>query len=274
MLSLIQSLLGGALLIVLVFVLLYRFTRLKAKESAVVTALGALGIYVPLAVMYWPGPDVFAIHFAIYLVIPYLLGIVGSQRDAHRHEPDRGWFHWGPAAIVLFFVAVVAVNAVFITLAQSSFHGSIAKRLLPEPQQGAERIHSAFPGTVPHDYHKKEALYNARLVDLARQRERGWQVSQRWDQPLVVDRPTPLVIAVRDKAGDPVSGAEVTGVFLRPSNSRDDQPFSMRETAVGAYRTEISLPFPGHWDLLLTVRRGEDVHEVLAKTEVAPAADF
>lgn len=273
MLSLLQTLLGGALLIALVFVLLYRFTRLQAKESAVVAALAALGIYVPLAVAVWPGPDVFAIHLAIYLVVPYLLGIIGSQRDAHRGQPNRGWFHWGPAVIVLFFVAVVAVNAVFITLAQSTLEGSIAQRLLPEPRQGAERLHSAFPGTVVHDYQEKEALYNARLAALARQRERGWEVSQRWEAPLVAGDPARLEITVQDRTGDPVAGAEVSGVFVRPSNSRDDQTFSMRETSVGIYRTEVTLPFPGRWDLVLTVRRGEDVHEVQAPTEVAPAAD-
>lgn len=272
MFSLLQSLIGGTLVIVLAFVLLYRFTRLQAKESAVVTALGALAIYVPLAVLYWPGPDVFAIHLAIYLVVPYLLGIIGTQRDEHRS--GAGWFHWGPALIVGFFMVVVGVNAVFISLAQGSLEGGVLARwFLPEPRTGAERVQSAFPGTVPHDYQEKEALYNARLAALKRQHERGWQVRHRWEQSPVAGRLSHLEVAVEDKRGEPVGGAQVHGTFHRPSNSRIDQSFAMAEVSPGVYRTEVSLPHHGRWDVLVFVERGDDVHEVQARMEVAPAED-
>ncbi len=273
MVTVLQILMGGTLAIVIAFLLLYRFTRLGGKRAAVVTALAAVGIYVPIIMLFWPGPDVFAIEVAIFLVVPYLLGIVASQRDARRAAgEEKGWFHWGPAAIVGFFVVVVAVDSVFVMVAQTGLEGSIATAILPKPRYASGGVHSMFPGTVHHDYQEKEALYNQHLDQVRRQRERGWKVVQGWVNPPTAGTPSLFRVSVQDRDGVPVSGAQVRGTFMRPSDSRDDRPFALAETAPGVYSARITLPDPGRWDLVLRVRRGDDLHEVEARTELEPAA--
>ncbi|MCB1798963.1 MAG: nitrogen fixation protein FixH, partial [Gammaproteobacteria bacterium] len=141
---------GGVIAEVVVFFLLRALLGLSGKAGAMAVGLLALLVYVPWAILAWPGADIFAIHLAIYLTVAYALGMVGGS-------VGRQW-HWAPALIVGFFVVVIATNVVFLGVAEQGITGVFA-RLLPEPR-GAEVADSRFPGTVSHDFQKKEALYN------------------------------------------------------------------------------------------------------------------
>lgn len=251
----------GVLAELLLFVLLRRLFRLDGKAAAVAVGLAVLLIYVPWAVLIWPGADVFAIHLAIFLTLAYALGMFGGRLG-------RGW-HWAPALIVGFFVLVIATNVVFLGVAEQGITGLFAE-LLPKPR-GAEVVDSRFPGTVSHDYQEKEALYNAYLRQVEIQEARGWQVRKGWLYPPVAGEPATFVVAVTDRDGAPVSGAEVSGSFLRTSNSRDDFGFSMNEVVPGEYRASLQMPLQGLWQLVLQIRRGEDLHEIRAETSVAGA---
>lgn len=249
----------GVLAELLLFVLLQRLLRLDGKAAATAVALLAMLAYVPWAILAWPGADVFAIHLAIYLTVAYALGMVGGR-------VGRRW-HWAPALIVAFFVVVVATNVVFLGVAEQGITGLFA-RLLPAPRSG-EVADSRFPGTVSHDFQEKEALYNAYLRQVERQRARGWQVRKGWSARPVAGQPATFVVAVSDRAGDPVAGAAVAGRFLRTSNSRDDFAFEMREIRPGEYRATLEMPLQGIWQLVLQIRRGEELHEIRADTSVA-----
>ena len=251
---------GGMLAEVAVFLLLRRLFRLDSKAAAMAVALLAILVYVPWAILTWPGADIFAIHLAIYLTVAYALGMVGGR-------VGRGW-HWAPALIVGFFVIVIATNVVFLGVAEQGITGLFAT-MLPKPR-GSEVVDSRFPGTVSHDYQEKEARYNAYLQQVEEQRARGWQVRKGWLYRPVVNQPATFVVTVKDRDDRPVSGAEISGRFLRTSNSRDDFAFEMAEVAPGEYRCELEMPLHGLWELVLQVRRGEDLHEVRADTSVAP----
>jgi nitrogen fixation protein FixH len=252
---------GGVVAEILFYLVLQRGFRLNGKAAAAGVALLALLIYVPWAILTWPGADVFAIHVAIFLTTAYALAMVGGQ-------VGRGW-HWAPALIVAFFVVVVATNVVFLGVAERGITGLFA-RLLPEPR-GSGVADSRFPGTVSHDYQEKEALYNAYLRQVEAQRARGWQVRKGWLYQPVAGQAATFVVTVSDREGAAVAGAEVHGEFLRSSNSRDDLPFRMDEVAPGEYRAQLELPLQGHWDLVLQVRRGGELHEVRANTSVLHA---
>lgn len=258
--SLLSVIGGGVLAEVLVYLLLHRGFRLNGKAAATGVALLALLIYVPWAILTWPGADVFAIHVAIFLTAAYALGMIGGR-------VGRSW-HWAPALIVAFFVVVIATNVVFLGVADRGISGLFA-RLLPEPR-GSRVVDSRFPGTVSHDYQEKEALYNAYLRQVERQRDRGWRVRKGWLYRPVVGQPATFVVTVRDRDGSAIVGANVSGRFLRSSNSRDDFGFEMNEVAPGEYRRKLSMPLQGHWDLVLQVRRGKDLHELRASTSVRP----
>lgn len=252
----------GVIAQVAVFLLLHRLFRLDGKAAGMAVALLALLLYVPWALLTWPGADVFAIHLAIYLTVAYVLGMVGGR-------VGRGW-HWAPAVIVGFFVVVIVTNVVFLGVAEQGITGLFA-RLLPQPQ-GSEVVDSRFPGTVSHDYQEKEALYNAYLRQVEAQQARGWQVRKGWLHKPVAGQPAVFMVKVSDRAGTPVRGATAEGHFLRTSNSRDDFDFTLAEVAPGEYRGSVTMPLQGLWNLVLRIRRDAELHEIRATTSVLPVA--
>lgn len=258
--SFLLAVIGGGVLAELgLFLLLNRVLRVNGKTAGMIIALLVLLIYVPWAILVWPGADVFAIHLAILLTFAYALGMVGSR-------VGRRW-HWAPALIVAFFALVIATNVVFLGVAEQGITGLFA-RLLPAPR-GSEVVDSRFPGTVSHDYQEKEAQYNTYLRQVEAQQARGWQVRKGWQYRPVVGQPATFIVAVDDRDGAPIGGADVSGRFLRTSNSRDDIAFTMDEVAPGEYRTSLTMPLHGLWQLVLQVRLGEALHEVRADTSVA-----
>jgi len=254
------------------FVLLYRLTHLRSKQIGLMVAAATLLLYLPWGIARWPGADVFALHVALFLLLPYGLGLVSSQWDRRPgHSGGAGpGFHWAPATIVGFFAVIAVVDAVIISLSKEGLPAGWAGWVLPEPRGGGE-VRSHFPGTVPHDFQEKEAQYNAHMRQLERQRERGWQVVKGWREQPVVGEPARLKLAVTERSGDPVRSARVQGRFLRPANTALDQAFTMAERKPGVYTTELTMPAPGTWQVVITIRRGEAVHELRGRTEVLAA---
>ena len=58
-------------------------------------------------------------------------------------------------------------------------------------------------------------------------------------------------------------------MFLRPANSKEDQHYTLPEIEPGVYQQSINLTEPGHWDLVLDIKKGKAEHEVRARTEIA-----
>jgi nitrogen fixation protein FixH len=251
----------GAGLIVLANLVLVRFARASAKQAAAAVALTTLGLYVPYGIVRWPGGDVFAIHLGIYLLASLACGIFPSARAGGKG------LHWGPAAIGGFFVFVVVSGAVFVAIAERGLTPTLGSWLLPEADNKRE-VTSMFPGIISHDFHNKEALYNQYLQQVERQRQRGWQIQKGWLDEPVANQPAVFRVLARTREGEPLAGASVTGQFLRPSTSKLDIAFDLAETSPGVYESKLALPAAGNWNLVLQVRKGEDMHEVRAGTRV------
>lgn len=272
-----QSLLAlplGAAAEVLVFLLLYLVTPLNGRQAAVIVALLGLSATLVYSLIQWPGADVLAMYVAVLAVTAYLLGVVSHAREQRKADVDgkTRWFHWGPALIVIFFMLLFALDGVLVVISQQGLPEPLAERLLPRSDQ-QESVRSVFPGVVARDYQKKETLYNQYLEQVERQAQRGWQVQKGWLDTPVSGRSSVFQARVLERDGAPVRFAEVTGDFQRPSDSRLDQPFVMQEIEPGLYRTAIVLPEPGLWNLVLQVRRGEQLHELHASTSVTDAGD-
>lgn len=275
MTDMLYTLLGGVVLIAIVFVLLYRFTHMGGKVVAGMTAMLVIGITMPIVILDWPGADVFAIHIAVYLVTVYVLGIVAAQRDARKQAgSEEGWFHWGPAALVIFFMLVIGADSIFIFLAQKGVDSEIAGWLLPAPRSGAE-VSSHFPGVVARDYRKQHEEFNQFQQRMQEQQERGWQVQKGWLGEARAREVSRFKLHVTDNAGTPIRDAQVKGVFMRAGNTRLDQNFTMQSQAdePGSYLAELTLPEAGRWELLLRIRKGEALHEIKATTTVEPATE-
>ena len=259
----------GIGLILLANVLLYWFTSMSARQAAVAVSAATIGIYVPLSVFYWPGLDVAAIHMVIFLISSYVFGmIMGALRDSDE-QPGGSRFHWGPAAIIGFFVCLVIVDSVFILLAERGLPSHMSQLVLPDARTDSE-LSFVFPGMVAGNFREKETRFHDYRRQLEKQQARGWQVRKGWlgGRP-VSGEPAVFKVAAATRDGEPLENAEVTGHFLRPSDSRLDTVFEMREVEPGQYEATLQLPVPGSWNLVLRLRRGDDLHEIRAATSVA-----
>lgn len=258
---------GGALMVFVAFLLLYRLTGLRGKQIGLLVALGVTLLYAPIAALHWQGLDVLAIHLALYWVIPYGLGIIASHREGHRnlHEGKR-WFQWAPAVIVGFLGLVALVDALIIGFAENGVPPELAARILP-PVGGGVQVHSAFPGMVAQDYQARTENYAAYQRRRQAQKALGWQVRRGFVDPPLAGRDAVFQVEVHDRAGRPLVEAAVAGSFMRSSNAGEDQRFAMREVRPGLYRAVVRLPRPGNWELLLDIRHGAALYEVRGLTQ-------
>ncbi|WP_020395275.1 FixH family protein [Thiolinea disciformis] len=260
------------------FFLFFKALKWNSKLSALVTILIVQIIYLPLVLADWPGMDVFAIHFAFFVMTAYGLAIINS-RDARRvmelsaeregtAATPKSWFHWAPATIVGFFLLLAMVDGLIITLASKGASAEFMERFLPQPQSG-QAISSSFTGPVAHNFHQKYQQFNHYVAQVQEQKQRGWAVSKGWAEQPIADKSAPFAIEVQDKQGTPVTGARVDAQFLRPSDQRLDQKLTLSELQAGSYGADIRLPVPGAWSVVLTIKRGEEVHEVKGDIVVA-----
>ncbi len=258
---------------VLLFLLLYGLTPLGSTAAALAVVLLAILSLLAYSLIDWPGADVLAMYIAVLSVTAYLLAIIASARDRRRAGDAGGrWFHWGPALLVLFFLVLFAFDSLFVFVSRDGLPGPLSRWVLPHNDSGRQ-VKSVFPGVISRDFQKKEALYNDYLQQVEKQQARGWQISKGWLGTPVVGRSAVFQVRIVERDGTPVMGAKIAGVYQRASDSRLDQPFTMKELQDGYYQATLSLPEPGHWDLELIITRGEQRHELHARTSVQAAPE-
>ncbi|MBS7813740.1 FixH family protein [Roseococcus pinisoli] len=135
---------------------------------------------------------------------------------------------WIPWVFVAGFGVVIAVNAVLITAAVTT-----------------------FTGTTTVGAYDRGRGYGAVLAEAERQRALGWRAA-------VVRSGDAVQIAVRQPDGAPLpADATVTGFLQRPLE-RTTMPLVFQPSAPGVWRASAEAPAPGAWEAVLTVRRGEE----------------
>jgi len=231
----------------LLFFLFHLVIKLSGRFSATLTILLVWAIYLPLAYLYWPGIDVFAIHFSFFSMTAYGLGIVTYRREAKREggKATGGWFHWAPATIVCFFLVLTIVDSNIIAFAMKY-----------------------APGIVAHDFRQKSGQFNEYLGRLEEQKQRGWKVSGGWQQAPELNVQAPLEITVQNKEGQPILGAEINARLLSTTEPDQDQEVILKDLGLGVYGTEATLNRPGRWTIVVTIVKDEDTHEIKGNVEV------
>ena len=271
--NLLLTLASGVVFIVVVHSTLRFFTRSRSLPAFFITLVALASIYTPLLINDWPGVDVFAIQLAIYGITLYLLTVLHSQAIKHKQDVDAGktvqkkW-HWAPLLIVGFFVVVVSVDSVFITIAQKGSDSLLHKFFIPKPKSGGDAS-SYFPGIIKHNYHEKEDQYNQYQKRLAEQRQRGWEVKYGWLATAVVNQLATFQLSLRNAKNQPITGATVSGVFQRGNTSKQDQPVKLKEAGNGLYRADIVLKYPGRWELILEIDSPQGDYDLKATTVVS-----
>lgn len=251
-----ETLFGGLLAVVLIFLLCRRYGLSAYWSGTLAGALPFLG-YLGYVAGDWPEGDVLAIHLVVFMAGAGVLGVFSSVRR------NKEKLHWAPKLIIAFFLLLVVINAGLVSIATHGVPDRIAGWLLP--RGGEETVHTVFPGVVPHDRNK---LYEPRQQQVAQQRELGWQLEFSGLDGMHSGKAVPVTLRVVDAAGEPVVAERVLMGFWRMANSKDDQLLSLAMVEPGVYRAELTLPDPGRWLMEIGIARGQDIYETRRALEV------
>ncbi|MFN4263977.1 MAG: FixH family protein [Thioalkalivibrionaceae bacterium] len=261
--SLVISLGLGTALIVVLFLLIYRFTSLKGYSTAALVVGLTMLWFIPWSVLTWDGADVLAIHLALYIIAPYGLGIITSQLEARTRagKPRIGRLHWFPLTLIAFFGVIATVNAAMITFANNGLPQGLVGVLIPAPESGAREVHSAFPGTVARITERKEALARTYIGRLELQETFGWDVRTGWVSRPSVGTPGRFQVTLNSVEDGLISNATVRGHFMYIASESQDQYFEMQPRGNGVYVADLALDAAGRWDLLLQVEHDGRLYE-------------
>ncbi len=143
-----------------------------------------------------------------------------------RRDRQPGWYI--PWMIAAPFLVVFAANGALVHYALSSFSGLTSE-------------HASDEG----------AHYNLALAAAQAQVERGWQVKVSFTNTEGLRGR--LDVTLNDRAGRPLTGAEVVVGLLRPTKSGADSHAKLADAGDGRYGAELVVPLPGVWDLRLDI---------------------
>ena len=269
----------GSLLAFFLFFIFFKVIHWGGKISALATAGLMLLIMVPLSVTHWAGIDVFAIHFAFFMMIPYGLGIITAVQDERRDiegtDAVKKGMHWIPALIVVFFIFLAVVDSFIISSATSGLNTSLSKILLPKAasQDVSQNISSQFTGAVSNNNQDEEKQFDEYVLQLKKQRERGWRVGGGWDKSPIINESSIFSLTAKTKSGELITDATVTTEFRRASDMAFDKHYDLKEVSQGKYAVAVSLPLAGCWTMKILVKKGGDEHEIKGETEVSVMVD-
>lgn len=270
--NLLLTLAIGVVFIVVTHSMLRFLTRLSSMLSAFIVLFVICGTYIPLLVIDWPGVDIFAIQIAIYGITVYLLTILHNQSIENKKkidaDPVKKKWHWAPLAIVGFFLVVVSVDSVFITIAQQGSDSLLRGLFIPKPKSGGD-VTSYFPGIIEHNFHEKEDQYNQYQQRLDEQRKRGWELKYGWQSPPHAKKQAVFLLSLKDRQQQPIIDANISGSFQRGNTSKQDQEIVLKEVKPGIYSVDVVLQYPGRWELLLKVTSPKGDYDLKATTEIA-----
>lgn len=122
------------------------------------------------------------------------------------------------AILIAFFSVVFAVNGVFLYQALSS-----------------------YTGVVSSEPYRKGLQYNDRIAAERAQDALGWR------DGLALDRSGHVTLELRDGAGQPVRGLNVTAIVGRPSTAASDRRLTLAEVAAGTYTAGAPAFDDGAW---------------------------
>jgi len=265
----------GILILSVLYLLFYKLTPLNAKQAGFIISLLALAIYAPVALIYWPGADVLALNVTVFFMTAYMLGVFFNHREQAKLNESGDvlvkWFHWAPAIIVSFFVVVLIVDSIFVTLSKEGLPIGLQEMIVPE-RMDSSKVSTSFPGVMFNNYHKKESRYNEYLRQKEMLEKRGWNLRKGWlRRTPKAGEESIFQIIVEDANGKNINGLTLKGRFMRAADSRDDVEFSMYESSKGVYQAKLLLSSPGIWNLNVELLHGDERFEIHASTQIPKA---
>lgn len=242
-----ETLFGGLIAVVALYFAARRL-GLARYWSGVISGMLPFLAYIGLSMQDWPGGDVVAVHFAVFLATAGVLGVFDSiQRKNEK-------MHWGPKLIIAFFALLVVFNAALVSIAMHGLPDWLTMKVMPNADRP---LHMGFSGALPHDRNK---LYEQHQQRVDAQRKLGWQVTLSGLDNVRKGAVTQIMLKVTDATGAPVAADAAALDLWRVANTRDDQFLTMEKTAPGEFRVSYTFQEAGRWVVMLEVKRGEDDH--------------
>jgi len=244
-LSMTETLFGGlAVAAVLFFVV--RKVGLSNFWAGILSGVLPFIAYIAYSTQHWPGGDVLTIHFAVYLAYAGLIIVFGGM------QKKKESMHWAPKLIIAFFVGLVLLMAILLSISSRGLPDGLVRLVLPNPSNG--QVHTGFPGVIPHDRNK---LYESHVQDIEQQKNLGWHVDVQGLDALKNNLASNVVVKLSDKQNQPIIAATVTIELWRLANSADDQTIQFSETKPGEYHATLRLSDEGSWLTDLEIVKGE-----------------
>ena len=142
---------------------------------------------------------------------------------------------WG-LGVIGFLSVVVTVNVIFISSAISSNPGLVEKNYYDKGRN------------IEQTFQQRREMVN-RL---------GWDMRIQVPETINMGRHATIYLNVVDNEGVPLNGATAQLHAYRPSDASADFEMEMQRYADGIFSAEIDFSLRGVWDLLITVKQGED----------------
>ena len=248
MLSMTETLFGGLVLAFLLFISLKKM-GLSSFWAAIFSGVVPFLAYLWIVRNHWPAGDVLTIHFAIYLANAGLLMVFGDLKDKKQR------LHWAPKLLVGFFIFLAILNAVLLSVASHGIPAWLSNGLLPKSASG--KLHTGFPGTIPHEKNKS---YAAKLASVEEQAKLGWKMQLNGLDAVTTGEPAAVVLQLTDNKQTPVIGAKVELSLMRLADSQDDMVIALNEVGQGEYKADLLMAKEGLWMVNLSITYGDHIY--------------
>ena len=117
------------------------------------------------------------------------------------------------------------------------------------------------PGLVNEDFYERGQDYEKTLFT-KRANAPGWNMNIDLPKRIIAGEQTRVNFTIRDKAGVAVQPDSVTFFAYRPSDAERDFSLAMDQVDKGLYSTKAQFRLKGFWDVLISVKSGDEEYNV------------
>lgn len=244
--TLLQTLFGGVVLVVLIHWLLGRFGIANYWRGVISAAVVSSAI-LSYSLINGLSLDIVSIHLAVFLTTATAMTLLG------RPEQRSGnGLHWVPKIFIGFFLVLFIVDGVFVSISTKGVSTYVASLFLPRAKD--KPVYTGFSGVTEHNEQAAKAE-NQHLKQLSSLRELGWRIEIDGANLLVAGNKFTNAVNVQlhDKNSRPIENATVRVQFFRPGNVEALAQTRLDDVGKGSYAGQFSIPDNGSWIMRTTI---------------------
>lgn len=238
--SLVQTLFGGTVLVILIHWLLGRFGIANYWRGVVSAAVVSIAI-LSYSLINGLSLDIVSVHLAVFLTTATAMTLLGRPEQ----RAGKG-LHWVPKIFIGFFAILFVVDGAFVSISTKGVSTYIASLFLPRAK--IHPVYTGFSGVTEHNEQAAKAE-NQHLKQLSSLRELGWGIEVVGVKQLVAGNKLTNAVDVRlnDKNNMPIENAIVTVQFFRAGNVEAQAQTRLEDVGKGSYSGQFSIPDAGSW---------------------------